>query len=86
MKLVNSNSIGIIARSVCKSQGDNLARYRCSHPIRIYKTEQDEKGLIIHFRFWGNNEEVEELFSHKNVLIDGMRYHYTTVDKSYVYF
>lgn len=44
--------------------------------FRIYKAEQGEDELIIHFRFWGDKEAVDALYSHKSVSIDGVRYHY----------
>ena len=50
--------------------------------FRIYKTEQHDKGVLIRFRFWGNHEKVEALYSHKNVLIDGKTYSYIRVDDS----
>lgn len=43
---------------------------------RIYKVEQGEGGLIIRFRFLGGSEEVEALYSHKSVFIDGTKYRY----------
>lgn len=49
---------------------------------RIYKVEQGDAGLIIHFRFWGDQEEVRALYSHKNVFIDGVKYHYKKCDDS----
>ncbi|MCI7326283.1 MAG: hypothetical protein MR537_01385 [Clostridiales bacterium] len=50
--------------------------------FRIYKTEQHDNGLLIRFRFWGEHERVEALYSHRNVLIDGMTYSYIRVDDS----
>ena len=45
--------------------------------FRIYKTEQTDEGLIIKFRFWDTEERIAQLYSHKNVLIDGISYEYT---------
>ena len=45
--------------------------------FRIYKTEQSDQGLAIYFRFWDTEERIAELYSRKNVLIDGISYEYT---------
>ena len=49
---------------------------------RIYKTEQQDEGLLIWFRFWDDRDKVEALYSHKKVLIDGVIYSYKRVADS----
>ena len=41
---------------------------------RIYKTEKIEDGLLVQFRFGGN--ELDDLFAHKTVVIDDKKYKY----------
>ena len=52
-------------------------RMEKENAFRIYKAEQIDQGLIIRFRFWDTEDRVAELYSHKNVLIDGIPYEYT---------
>ena len=37
---------------------------------------------MIWFRFYGNSEEVDNLYSHKNVLIDNVTYSYNRYNDS----
>lgn len=44
--------------------------------FRIYKTILTGEGTLICFRFWGNDNEAEVLYSRSRVLIDGCLYNY----------
>jgi len=46
------------------------------YAYRIYKTEQNEHGMVVRFRFWGDSEAVEALYSHQYVLINDTAYYY----------
>ena len=70
----------VLCEEILISEKDQLQAKENAY--RIYKVEQGDDGLIIHFRFWGDKEKVEALYSHKRVFIDGVKYRYKRYGES----